>query len=222
MRIGELSQRSGVAIPTIKYYLREGLLAPGTATAANQAAYGDEHLRRLRLIRALVDVGGVSVAAARGVIDALTRDDLDPLDLLGVAHDAVIPRRTPDRDSAEWAEARKAVSELVVERGWMVNPESVGLDLVADAISALRSLEVAELLDQVGAYADLAQSLAHLEVAGVIARDDPARRMELVVIGTVLGEALFAALRLLAHQHESAVQLGYHPTENPPGPATTG
>jgi DNA-binding transcriptional MerR regulator len=222
MRIGELSQRSGVAIPTIKYYLREGLLAPGTATAANQAAYGDEHLRRLRLIRALVDVGGVSVAAAREVIGALAREDLDPLELLGVAHDAVTPRRTPDRDSAEWAAARETASALVVRHDWMVSTESVGLDLVADVISALRSLGVAEAIEQLDRYADLAQSLAAFEVAGVIARDDPARRMELVVIGTVLGEALFAALRLLAHQHESAVQLGYHPTENPPGPATKG
>lgn len=222
MRIGELSQRSGVAIPTIKYYLREGLLAPGTATAANQATYGDEHLRRLRLIRALVDVGGVSVAASREVIDALTSEDLEPLSLLGVAHEAVIPRRTPDRDSAGWAEARERASALVAERGWMVNPDAVGLDLVADALSALRSLEVVELLEQVDRYADLAQSLARVEVAGVIARDDPARRMELVVLGTVLGEALFAALRLLAHQHESAVQLGYHPTESPPAPPVKG
>src|SRR5438445_13872490 len=121
MRIGELSQRSGVAIPTIKYYLREGLLAPGTATAPNQATYGDEHLRRLRLIRALVDVGGVSVAASREVIDALTREDVEPIGLLGVAHEAVIPRRTPDRDSAGWAEAREQASALTAERGRLAN-----------------------------------------------------------------------------------------------------
>jgi len=67
MRIGELARRSGVSIPTIKYYLREGLLPPGAATAPNQASYGEEHLHRLRLIRALLDVGGLTVAAAREV-----------------------------------------------------------------------------------------------------------------------------------------------------------
>ena len=42
--MGELSRRSGVPIPTIKFYLREGLLPPGVATAANQADYDEEHL----------------------------------------------------------------------------------------------------------------------------------------------------------------------------------
>ncbi len=46
MRISELSRRSGVSIPTIKYYLRDGLLPAGRATAANQADYDEDHLRR--------------------------------------------------------------------------------------------------------------------------------------------------------------------------------
>ncbi|WP_079051275.1 MerR family DNA-binding transcriptional regulator [Streptomyces curacoi] len=37
MKISELSRRSGVSIPTIKYYLRDGLLPHGQATATNQA-----------------------------------------------------------------------------------------------------------------------------------------------------------------------------------------
>jgi len=35
--------------------------------------------------------------------------------------------------------------------------------------------------------------------------------VELVVVGTVLGEALFAALRLLAQEHASAVRMGTGP-----------
>ena len=42
MRIAELSSRSGTSIPTIKYYLREGLLPAGEATGRNQADYGDD------------------------------------------------------------------------------------------------------------------------------------------------------------------------------------
>ena len=37
MRIAELSRRSGDSIPSIKFYLREGLLPAGTATGRNQA-----------------------------------------------------------------------------------------------------------------------------------------------------------------------------------------
>ena len=93
MRIAELSSRSGTSIPSIKYYLREGLLPAGTSTGRNQADYGAEHLYRLRLIRALIDVGGLSVAAARDVLGAVDTPDLPGHTLLGTAH---VRRRTPE------------------------------------------------------------------------------------------------------------------------------
>ncbi|HEY1485403.1 MAG TPA: MerR family transcriptional regulator [Micromonosporaceae bacterium] len=208
MRIRELSRRSGVAIPTIKYYLREGLLDAGQATAANQAEYDEAHLRRLRLIRALVEVGRVSISSARAVIDALGRDDIPPHDLLGIAHNAVAPTRRPDRDSDQWRAARRRAGDYVAERGWRVSPDAIGLDQLADTLAALESLHVTEMLNGLDAYAEAAQSIARVEVANVVARRDPVRMLELVVIGTVLGDALLDALRLLAHEHESAVQLG--------------
>ena len=42
VRIAELSSRSGTSIPSIKYYLREGLLPAGTSTGRNQADYGPD------------------------------------------------------------------------------------------------------------------------------------------------------------------------------------
>ncbi|WP_203778599.1 MerR family transcriptional regulator [Paractinoplanes rishiriensis] len=216
--MGELSRRSGVPIPTIKYYLREGLLAPGVATAANQADYTEEHVRRLKLIRALIDVGRVSVAGAREVIDALSADGRDPLDLLGEAQYAIAPRHRPGRESPEWPAARERVVALVEARGWLVHPDSDVIDLVADALSAGDRLGVAEFFHNLEGYADAAVQVAAMEVRSVLARPDPAAQMELVVLGTVLGEALFSALRMLAHQHESARQLGF----SPPTPADHG
>jgi DNA-binding transcriptional MerR regulator len=208
MRIGELSRRSGVAVPTIKYYLREGLLEPGETRAANQADYGESHLQRLRLIRALLDVGGVSISAARDVIAALGRTDLQPHDLLGVAHHAVSPTRRPDRDTDAWRDARTAADQFVAERGWFVEPLAPARDQLADVIAALRTVNAPEVLDSLDTYAASALSLAEVEVDNVIARGEGVRMLELVVLGTVLGEALFVALRLLAHEHASMVRLG--------------
>jgi len=215
VRVGELSRRSGVPIPTIKYYLREGLLAPGVATAANQAEYTEEHVRRLRLIRALIDVGGVSVAGAREVVGALAAED-EPLELLGVAQEAVAPRRRAGRETAEWAAARERVLRLIAERGWLIHPESTAIDLVADTLAVGETLDVAELFDNLDEYVDAAVGLAAMEVRTVLDRPDPAARMELVVLGTVLGEALFSGLRALAHQHESARQLELRKTGGTP------
>jgi DNA-binding transcriptional MerR regulator len=208
MRIGELSACSGVAVPTIKYYLRERLLEPGVARAANQADYSEDHLRQLLLVRALIDVGGVPVAAARDVITALGRDQLNPHELLGAAHEAVAPHRRPDRDSDAWRDARQRAGAFVSARGWRVHPEATALDQLADVLAALTALQVTEVLDSLDGYAHAAAQLADLEVANVVARKDPARMLELVALGTVLGEALFSALRLLAHENASAEQFG--------------
>jgi len=211
VRVGELSRRSGVPIPTIKFYLREGLLPPGVATAANQADYDEEHVRRLKLIRALIDVGGVSVAGAREVVAALGTYADDPHEALGAAQAAVQPRHRPDRDTPDWRSARDRVATMIAERGWLIDKHSPAIDQVADALAAGGALGVAELFDKLSDYADAADRLAAVEVGAVLDRPDPAARMELVVLGTVLGEALFSALRMLAHQHESARQLRDRP-----------
>jgi DNA-binding transcriptional MerR regulator len=204
MRIGELSRRSGVSVPTIKYYLREGLLPPGAATAANQATYSDGHLQRLRLIRALIDVGGLSVAAAWTVLSAVDSPGLEPHHLLGAAHDAVTRRARRDSEDPAWGNARAEVEELVRSRGWRVDAETAALDQAADAIHTLRLLGQEDLLACLDTYAEAADLIADREVAAVVARREPAAMVEAVVIGTVVGEALIDALRLLAQQSASA------------------
>ncbi|WP_181957577.1 MerR family transcriptional regulator [Streptomyces paludis] len=84
MRISELSRLSGVPNATIKYYLREGLLPAGRATGATQAEYDESHLKRLRLIRALIGVRGLSVAATKQLLDTLAEGHTDTHHVLGL------------------------------------------------------------------------------------------------------------------------------------------
>ncbi|MGI8645472.1 MAG: MerR family transcriptional regulator, partial [Nocardioides sp.] len=42
--MAELSSRSGVPVPTIKFYLREGILASGEVTSATRAHYSEGHV----------------------------------------------------------------------------------------------------------------------------------------------------------------------------------
>lgn len=198
MRIAELSQRAGVPVPTIKYYLREGLLPAGTPTGRNQAEYDEHHLGRLRLIRALREVGGLRVTSTQEVLSALDEPETCRHELMGRAHRAVLQRTGDDSaradEAAQWADAL----------GWHVTPGNPALDQLAEVLSALEAVERDDLLTLLPVYADAALSVARREVALAEAAEAPEQVMYSVVTGTVLGEKLLSTLRLLAHEHVSA------------------
>jgi DNA-binding transcriptional MerR regulator len=100
MRISGLASQTGVPVATIKFYLRENLLHEGVRTAATQAQYDESHVARLRLIRALLGPGGLSVAAAHRVIRAIEEPPESLYDLLGVAAAAVAGPNLADALSA--------------------------------------------------------------------------------------------------------------------------
>jgi hypothetical protein len=66
-RIDDLAQRAGVAVDTIRYYQREGLLRSG-AREGRTRRYGPEHLEQLERIRALQS-RRFSLAAIRALLD---------------------------------------------------------------------------------------------------------------------------------------------------------
>jgi DNA-binding transcriptional MerR regulator len=211
VRIGELSRTSGVPVPTIKYYLREGLLAPGASTAPNQATYGPEHLRRLRLIRALLDVGKLPVAAIKEIMYVVEQPQVPPHALMGLAHRYVTPTG-PREHSPEWDAARAEAVRRVDALGWRVEPESVAFDQLADVLITARRLDFAQFLGGWDTYAQAAGEVADRDLTVLAERAAPAgdgtaqrvSMVETVVLGTVLGDAMLQALRRLAQQDASA------------------
>ena len=209
MRIAELSRQSGVPVPTIKYYLRENLLPPGELSSPNQASYGEHHLRRIRLIRALVDLAQVPVARVKEVLEALDSDTMSLHDQIGRAHRAITPQRQLSSDSDARSAAAAQVDELIKSRGWSVEPDAPALATLVETIAALRSLDQDHLAGFLDSYADAVEKFTELEVAAVTSRADrttPDQIAESVVIGTILGEILIASLRLLAQESISAHQ----------------
>jgi DNA-binding transcriptional MerR regulator len=204
MRIAELSRRSGVPIPTIKYYLREGLLSPGERTSPNQARYAEAHLQRLKLIRALVDVGHLSIAATRDVLASIDAPGRTLHERLGEVQRAVTPVLDADTDDQQRELASRQVEDLVRARGWQVRTDTPAWTLLTQVLATLHSLgqdDIAGLLDE---YADAAEKLAETEVRCVLGRADEESMLEGVVIGTTLGDAILAALRRLAEANVSS------------------
>jgi len=65
--IGDLSRRTGVKIPTIRYYEQMGLLAAPERSEGNQRRYERRELERLAFIRHARDLG-LSIDAIRDLL----------------------------------------------------------------------------------------------------------------------------------------------------------
>lgn len=202
MRVSELSERADVPLPTIKYYIREGLLPAGAHTAPNQAEYSEAHLERLDLIRALRETAGFSLAAIKEVVEAMEGRGGDPGTAVGIGVDLIGRAREPlDRASAEYAEARALVLGIVAEMGWGLGEGEASLQ---DAIRAY--MTVGRLwrlpLDVEGqlVYGHAAQRIAEVEIP-----DDwnppsaPEESVRYAVLGTLLFEPVILALRRAAN-----------------------
>jgi DNA-binding transcriptional MerR regulator len=208
MRISELSSRTGVPVATIKYYLREGLLSPGHRSAATQAQYDDRHVGRLRLIRALREVGQLRLAAIRRVLAAVDDDRTGMHELLGTACYAL--SSDVDASDPEFAPVRAEVDAFLASLDWQVSPSAPARDELAQAVLILRRLGVPCSVDNLRSHAEAARSVAVREVDQLAEGEERAKTVERAVVSTVLYEPVLLALRRLAQEHESSRRFGPH------------
>jgi DNA-binding transcriptional MerR regulator len=73
LRMGELAEASGVPAPTIKHYLREGLLPEPVKTSRNMAYYPPEFVDRIKLIKQLQEERYLPLKAIKEVLDSQER-----------------------------------------------------------------------------------------------------------------------------------------------------
>jgi DNA-binding transcriptional MerR regulator len=205
MWIAELSRRTGAPVATIKYYLREGLLPPGEAVGATRSRYGETHVRRLRLIRALVEVGGLSLARVRDVLAEVDEESRELHEVLGAAHSALIPEAP-----AVSTESKERVDRLIKDRGWLVYEGSADRALLAGALDALADVGHRFDDETLQAYAQAAQQVADTDVAHLPV-GDRSRTVEAVVVVTALGGPVLLTLRRLAQESASARRYGKDP-----------
>jgi DNA-binding transcriptional MerR regulator len=217
--MAEFSRISGVPTATIKFYLREGLLEPGHRTAPNQATYDESHLRRLRLVRALREVGGLRIETIRRVLESVDGAE-HPWNVVGRVCDAI--GETHRRERQAGPEARRAardVDAFLAANGLPKRAESSSRAQLIDALASIRGALGTDFpAEMLGWYSDAVRDLAQNEVAasGEIgfrahfgtggpdlepgARDEMAAMLEGIVYGTVLFEPVLLAFRRLWHE----------------------
>lgn len=220
MRISELSRRTSVPVPTIKYYLRAGILSGGRLIGATQAVYDEGHVQRLLLIRALADVGELSLASIREILRAVDDEGTSVHEMLGTAQYA-LGEAADGQDDPEWEATRVEVDEFLGDLGWQVTAGAPARLRLVRALLTLRRLGFSRSARDLHPYAEAAHAIATQEVAWLPDRGPRAEAVERAVVMTVLGEPVLLALRRLAQEHESARRFGDDTADPTSGPPST-
>ena len=115
LRMGELAEASGVPAPTIKHYLREGLLPEPVKTSRNMAYYPPEFVDRIRLIKRLQEERFMPLKAIRSVLE----EGPGRAEAMLALEDRILDRAlSAERSRTSAAEARKryGVPKEVLDR----------------------------------------------------------------------------------------------------------
>ena len=210
MKISELSQTSEIAVPTIKFYIREGLLPAGARTARNQADYGPAHLRRLALIRALREEGGLSIEVIARVLHAA--DSAKEAFVIAAVNALERPTQVAvDASSESFAEAERLLLEMTARRGWPITKSDGALRDASKALAVIIGSFLEKHQEGLEVYADAAERVAELEIPRDWQPDaSPDAAVRYAVLGTVLFEPFILALRRMANVARTRKVTGKH------------
>ncbi len=84
LTVGKVARLAAVSADTVRFYEKEGLLAPARKSAAGYRLYGDDTVRRLRFIKHAQDCG-FTLAEVRELLTLRTSQDACCTDVKSVA-----------------------------------------------------------------------------------------------------------------------------------------
>jgi DNA-binding transcriptional MerR regulator len=208
LRMGELAEASGVPVPTIKHYLREGLLPEPVKTSRNMAYYPLEFVDRIRLIKQLQEERFMPLKAIKSVLD----EDPERARALLELEDRILDRALAgERTRISAAEVREGygvpreVLERLAELG-VLSPNSRGYSpsdvKIIEAISRFRAggydEEIGFTVYDTLRYKSAVEELVRQEVEVVMSRlageVEPERVVEMLEAGAQPLQDLIAAL----------------------------
>ncbi len=208
LRMGQLAEASGVPAPTIKHYLREGLLPEPVRTSRNMAYYPPEFVDRIKLIKQLQEERFMPLRAIKAVLD----EDPERARALVELEDRILDRalagERPRTSAAEVRERYGVPREVLdrLEELEVLSPNSRGYSpsdvKIIEAISRFRAggydEEIGFTVYDTLRYKSAIEELVRQEVDVVMARlageVPPERVVEMLEAGAQPLQDLIAAL----------------------------
>lgn len=211
LTVSQLAARSRTSVASIKFYLREGLLRSGHLSAKHRAFYDEAHVRRLQVIFALRNVGGLSIQTISGMCRLLdARRPQDVGTVVARTIDALARRQSMRASTKDLSVARAELQRFLRAKNVRVRSHAATLNDLAAALVGLRQTIGPEVGPrEMEPYLDAMCALAERDYrANVRLFEDPNAAADAatlaIVFGTVLWEPVLVLLRRLALEHVAA------------------
>ncbi|WP_406724712.1 MerR family transcriptional regulator [Streptomyces sp. GD-15H] len=192
-QLSALSRKANVSVRTLRSYQDLELLP-------TLPEYDETHVRRVALVKALLDIGGLPHAEVRRIVRHVEEERPPATELLRLTQYA-LPTPGSASPDPEWEWAKARVEGLVHGWGWQVNRDNPAWKTLCQVAIACKSLGHHEIPRLFPAYAEHLERIARLEVQILREQDDPESAATSLVAVTALGGIALSALRRLAHEH---------------------
>ncbi len=208
LRMGELAAASGVPAPTIKHYLREGLLPEPVKTSRNMAYYPPEFVDRIRLIKQLQEERFMPLKAIKSVLDEDPERARAQVELEDRIHDRALAGERTRTSAAEVRERYGVPKDVLdrLEKLEVLSPNSRGYSpsdiKIIEAISRFRAggydeeigFTVYDTLRYKSAIEDLVRQEVDVVMERLAGEVSPERVVEMLEAGAQPLQDLIAAL----------------------------
>lgn len=188
LRIGELAERAGVSVATIKYYIREGILPPPPIKTGRTMGYYDQaYLDRVKTIRVLREEHFLPLRVIRAVLEQRGDAPLAP----GEA--ALLASVAPGVMRRLEAEPEGPITRAALIERFKISGEELEL------------MEEMGLIGDRGEYhrtdEELLEALERAEAAGLTRQRFPVEQLGHYV--ELIGELARREIRIFTHQAET-------------------
>lgn len=209
MKLKELSERTGASTATLKYWMREGVLPPGTLRNQTTATYEEAHVERVELVRTLRERFDLPMARIRRLTRLIDAPDepllhvMEECQLIAMGSAGGGAEAGPTGESGPEATRSVAGQAELVERlisatGWP-RLSSVARQVLIEALRDAEAFGYPFSLDDLTEYARALGGFAANDIAVIRpegSRDAVARNL---LLGASSQARVLLAMNQLAH-----------------------
>ncbi|MGW6567510.1 MerR family transcriptional regulator [Streptomyces sp. NPDC054975] len=207
-QLAALSRRTKVPVRTLRSYQELDLLP-------TLSEYDESHVRRVALVKTLLNVGRLSHAEVRRLVRHLEEERPPVGELLRLTQYA-LPTPGSASPDQEWEWAQAKVSGLIHDWGWQVSPDNPAWQTLCQVAIACKSLDHQDIPLLFPAYAENLERIARLEMQILSEQGDAESAAARLVTVTALGDVALSAMRRLAHEHFLSAGEGGAERSTPP------